>query len=217
VRELKNVIFKAAIQTKPGMKELRASDLPPAICGMPENAPATLLQGNLDDMEKQMILQALSRVGGSQVKAAEQLGISARTLRRKLVKYKREEQGAGPQDGLGAFSNQQQRYFRAMIEIPVALLVDGREIQATTVNISSGGLAVQSAAVLDHGASVEASFTLPGMSNPIEARMKLAWTAPEGLAGLSIVEIHPALQRELQQWLAEKADAEMPMENEAAE
>jgi len=217
VRELKNVIFRATIQTKPGMKELRASDLPASICGIPQGEPNAAFQGNLNDMEKQMIFQALSQAGGSQAKAAEQLGISARTLRRKLVKYRREEAGAAATDEAGRFSSQQERYFRAMIEIPIVLLVDGQEVQAKTVNISSGGLAIQSPVVLAHGSSVECSFTLPGLSNPIEAKMKLAWSGPEGLAGISIAEIHPALQRELQQWLLNRATVEMSAEKAITE
>ena len=42
----------------------------------------------------------------------------------------------------------------------------------------------------------------------MEFKAKLAWAATDGLVGLSIVEIHPALQRELQQWLVEKAKTE---------
>jgi transcriptional regulator with GAF, ATPase, and Fis domain len=207
VRELKNVIIRSAVQTKPGLKEFRASDLPSSICVIPARAASVGFQGNLNDMEKQMILQALSQAGGSQTKAAQQLGISARTLRRKLAKYRLEEAGAAAQGQKESISSLQQRYYRAMVEIPVTLLIDGEEIKATTVNISSGGLAIQSATVLAHGSTVEASFTLPGLSHPIEARMKLAWTGPEGLAGVSIVEIHPAMQRELQQWLVEQAAA----------
>src|SRR5581483_5586374 len=37
VRELKNVVFKAAVQAKPGVREIRVSDLPPEICGVSEN------------------------------------------------------------------------------------------------------------------------------------------------------------------------------------
>jgi hypothetical protein len=64
---------------------------------------------------------------------------------------------------------------------------------------------------------MEISFTLPESSSPIEAKAKLAWAGPEGLAGLSIVEIHPALERELQQWLVEKARTEGWIETEAAQ
>jgi transposase-like protein len=166
-------------------------------------------------MERQMIVQALARSGGNQVKASQQLGISGRTLRRKLAKYRREDQGAGLQaaDSSGI---QQQRYFRVTVEIPVILLVEGQQITANSVNISSGGLAVQCPVTLAHGSSMDISFTLPESSSPIEAKAKLAWSGPEGLAGLSIVEIHPALERELQQWLVEKARTEGWIESEAS-
>src|SRR5262252_2476337 len=36
VRELKNVIFRASIQIKPGLQQLRASDLPAGICAIQE-------------------------------------------------------------------------------------------------------------------------------------------------------------------------------------
>ena len=184
------------------------------MCATPVVDPNTNYAGNLNDMEKQMIFQAMAQAGGSQAKAAQQLGISTRTLRRKLVKYRREDEGSSNiQSGN---SSQQQRYYRATIEIPLTMLVDGQEVVAKTVNISSGGLAIQSPMGLTHGASMDCSFTLPGNSNPIEAKMKLAWTGPEGLAGLSIVEIHPALQRELQQWLLDRASEEIPAEKAAA-
>ena len=51
-------------------------------------------------IEEQMIFQALSRNGGNQVKAAQQLGISGRTLRRKMTKYKRDQEIAGGGSGL---------------------------------------------------------------------------------------------------------------------
>ena len=204
VRELKNVVFKAALQAKPGIGEIRAADLPADICGISETAPAFQV-GNLEDMEKQMILQALSQAGSNQVKAAQQLGISVRTLRRKLVKYRREEESGGE---LGSLSAHQQRYFRVSIELPIHFALDGNAVEAKTVNISSGGLAIQSPVPLAHGSTIEVTFTLPGHDAPIEAKTKLAWTGPDGLSGLSIMDIHPAFERQLQQWLTERAHAE---------
>lgn len=43
---------------------------------------------NLDDLSKQMIEKALERNNGNRKKAAEELGISDRTLYRKINKYK---------------------------------------------------------------------------------------------------------------------------------
>ena len=212
IRELKNVILRSAVQMKPGSKELRARDLPAAICEVPDVSVSSTFEGNLDDMERQMIFQALSRSGSNQVKAAQQLGISVRTLRRKLAKYRHDD--STPMSS-GDAAAQQQRYFRVTVEIPVKLFVDGKEIMATSVNISTRGLAVQCPVSLAHGSSLDIAFTLPEATSAIEAKAKLAWNGPDGLAGLSIVEIHPALERELQAWLTEKARNEGWISTEA--
>ena len=207
VRELKNVVLRVAVSAKPGTKEIRASDLPAAICGVPDATaqPATF-GGNLEEMEKQMILQALAQNGDSQAKAAQQLGISARTLRRKLEKYRKG--GTGARSSLGSLRVQQQRYFRVTVEIPVTLSWDGKQIEATSVNLSSGGVAIQTPVTIAHGESLEISFPLPETKTVIEAKAKLAWTSPGNLAGLSFEEMHPALESELQQWLLERTRAE---------
>jgi transcriptional regulator with PAS, ATPase and Fis domain len=58
------------------------------MCGVPEASnQSSVFSCNLEDMEKQMILQALAQNGDNQAKAGQQLGISSRTLRRKLDKY----------------------------------------------------------------------------------------------------------------------------------
>lgn len=206
VRELKNVVLRVAVHVQPGTREIRASDLPAAICGPNDAAtqPAAF-SGNLEEAEKQMILQALAQHGDSQVRAAKQLGISSRTLRRKLEKYRKESAAAA---SLGSLRVQQQRYFRVTVEVPVTLTLNGQQIEATSVNLSSGGVALQTAATIAHGESLEISFSLPETSSVIEAKAKLAWTSPGGLAGLSFVEMHPALERELQQWLFERSRAE---------
>ena len=207
VRELKNVIMRAALHAKPGTHEIRASDLPAAICGVPElTSQPAVFSGNLEDMEKQMIFQAMAQNGDNQVKAAQQLGISSRTLRRKLDKY-RKESAAGT-SSLGSLREQQQRYFRVTVEIPVTLKYEDHEVEATTVNLSSGGIAIQCPIEIAHGSSLEISFNLPDTDSVIEGRAKLAWTSPGGLAGLSFEELHPALKSELQQWLLERSRAE---------
>jgi transcriptional regulator with GAF, ATPase, and Fis domain len=207
VRELKNVVLRAAVQAKPGTREIRPSDLPAAICGVPEPGnQASVFSGNLENMEKQMILQALAQNNDNQAKAAQQLGISSRTLRRKLDKYRKES--AGVLTALGSLRVQQQRYFRVTADIPITLKYEGREIEGTTVNLSSGGLAIQTAAEIAHGATLEIAFKLPDTDSVIEGKAKLAWTSPGGLAGLSFEELHPALEDELQQWLLERSRAE---------
>jgi len=106
VRELKNVIFKTTVNAKAGKAEFQASDLPAAICGTSEVGANKPIAGNLDDMERQMIFRALEENGGSQSKAAQQLGISTRTLRRKLQKYRATSGEVESNCRLGKFSTQ---------------------------------------------------------------------------------------------------------------
>ncbi len=205
VRELKNVVLRVAVGVKPGTQTVRASDLPASICGTMESAGAqpSGFNGNLEEMEKHMILQALAQSGDNQTKAAEKLGISARTLRRKLEKYRKDSAQA---DGAieGSSPAHQQRYFRLTVRVPVTLECAGKQIEAMSVNLSSGGVAIQSPVALAHGGSLQISFTLPETNSLIESKAKLAWTSAGGLAGLSFEDLHPALQRELQQWLLER-------------
>jgi two-component system, NtrC family, response regulator AtoC len=203
VRELKNVIFKIAVNAPRGKQEFRAIDLPAVICGVPEASDSPKMDGNLEDMERRMIFRALEQSGNNQRKAASQLGISSRTLRRKLEKYRSaglDAEGGQP----GKLSSQQQRYFRVTVDTPVVvkdLDEGGAAIEAIIANVSSGGIAVKSPITLKHGSTFELNFLLPGTSTPVECKAKLAWTSPGGLAGLSFIEIHPAVQKELQGWL----------------
>jgi transcriptional regulator with PAS, ATPase and Fis domain len=96
VRELRNVVTKAAVLARE--IEIGATDLllaPPrpsareATTTMP-TVPSTAPSANLDGMEKSTILRVLAQTNGHQQKAAELLGISRRTLSRKLKLYGRE-------------------------------------------------------------------------------------------------------------------------------
>ena len=53
-------------------------------------APRSLAVTTLDEMERQMILQALGDSDGNQQQAADRLGISDRTIRNKMKKYREE-------------------------------------------------------------------------------------------------------------------------------
>ncbi len=73
-------------------EEILAADLVLAPPRFPaESAPVlTVPSANLDGMEKTTILRVLAQTNGHQQRAAELLGISRRTLSRKLKLYGRE-------------------------------------------------------------------------------------------------------------------------------
>ena len=84
VRELRNVVTMAAIFVE-GV-EIQPFDLPPELYNTTVQAsPADTMR--LEGVEQEMVLKALDQTGGRQDLAAELLGISRRTLIRKLKTY----------------------------------------------------------------------------------------------------------------------------------
>jgi two-component system response regulator FlrC len=83
VRELRNAVVKAALVAEGGEISLR--DLPEGIAG--EVRSRMITGRTLDELEQQAIFEALSETGGRQDRAAQILGISQRTLIRKLKMY----------------------------------------------------------------------------------------------------------------------------------
>jgi len=89
VRELRNVMTKVAVMTCEN--EIRADHLsiqgakpPRTEFGAPMQAP---VGADLDSLERQTIFRVLEQTGGHQQRAANLLGISRRTLSRKLKAY----------------------------------------------------------------------------------------------------------------------------------
>ena len=67
-----------------------AQSAPVATVASPNALTAGIPSANLDGMEKNTILRVLAQTNGHQQRAAELLGISRRTLSRKLKLYGRE-------------------------------------------------------------------------------------------------------------------------------
>jgi two-component system response regulator FlrC len=80
VRELENVIQRAVFLCKGEF--IHTEDLL-----LDDVAATTWINGNLKDMEKELILQTLKDVSGNKTKAARILGVSVRTIRNKLNEY----------------------------------------------------------------------------------------------------------------------------------
>ena len=92
VRELRNAVERMVVLSSGG--QLDVGDVPDNIrAPSAAAAPAAFPAGTLEDMEKAKILAVLKQVGGNHSRAAQVLGISRRTLYRKLDKYEKE----GPQ------------------------------------------------------------------------------------------------------------------------
>lgn len=90
VRELRNTIEKMVVLAYG--EKLTARDVPQnireAVRGGVSLARRTLINGSLADTERQKIMAVLEKNGGNRSHAAIELGISRRTLHRKLNEYK---------------------------------------------------------------------------------------------------------------------------------
>jgi DNA-binding NtrC family response regulator len=84
VRELRNVVVRAAIIA--AGQEITMADLPEEL---ERDTYSSSLQNlaRLDTLERTAILQALEETNGHQQRAADKLGISKRTLQRKIKSY----------------------------------------------------------------------------------------------------------------------------------
>jgi DNA-binding NtrC family response regulator len=89
IRELENMIEHAAIMADSGL--IRAVDLPEHVTvrgvrrALPERSEGDFL--TLEEMEKRLIVDTLTRCNGNQTEAAKKLGISRSTLWRKVSKH----------------------------------------------------------------------------------------------------------------------------------
>ena len=221
VRELRNVMVRAGAlcsdnlvrpsDLTPGIAEyepeMRATAaIPPKMGSIPEPAPSTNTgTGGLRDLKKQRILEALARHSGHQGLAAEELGISRRTLSRQLKSMRDEAQGQDS-ESLGLLSQRQQNYFRTTLEVPVRIRTsEGQDFTATASNVSIGGMALHDLPYETQNAlTLNISFRVPGLDRLIQTEAEIAWCSREGHAGIKFVRMDDNSATELKRWILQK-------------
>ncbi len=88
VRELRAAIERAVVLCRG--EKISARDLPPALRGSPDQSPGVVSAPrtlNIQEAEKDLMIRALKEAGGNRTLAAKKLGMSRRTLHRKLKLY----------------------------------------------------------------------------------------------------------------------------------
>lgn len=195
VRELRNVIFRAVLQGQNAQEQITADDL--EIPGTRPREIAAEEPGDLDGMERQMIFQALEKNNGNQGKAAEALGISRRTLLRKLKSYREE----GTDAPAGTLSVNQQRYYRADLALPVMMKYANEQFEGVLSNVSLGGAGVRIERSLKIGSPVSLCFAIPGTNSAADIVGRVVWAQKEGHHGIQFSDVSSSLRTTLQRWL----------------
>ena len=193
VRELRNSVFRAIMLAKNAQVEITGADLKLSQSAQ-TNDGKPHLNRDLDQLERQIVFDTLEKYGGNQGKAADALGISRRTLLRKLKTYRENEAAAGT---LGA---EQQRYYRKQTSAPIQLKNGDEWFAANLLNISLGGAAVSVHKMLSQGSSVTIHFTIPETDIQAELHGRVAWADSEGHHGIQFGEISTETATHLQRW-----------------
>jgi two-component system response regulator HydG len=98
VRELKNVLEAMVVTTRNAV--LQYEDLPPELAAHKETAARLQVPvgATLDDIEREMIRRTMAKCQDNRTRAAKMLGVSLRTLQRKLKRMDGEESDGDEED-----------------------------------------------------------------------------------------------------------------------
>jgi two-component system, NtrC family, response regulator AtoC len=216
VRELQNVVNKvmvSALGPEIGASEVR-QELANEDTDDSQQVESTPSDTRLDSLEAQMEAQALEKAlektGGHRGHAAAQLGISRRTLSRKLREYGISSARNAAPVALGSLSGEERQHFRAEMKVPVSLVTaEGQELTCHAANLSFGGMALEGLTVaLGYQCGLRVRFRLPDSDANVEALARLAWTGMRGRAGITFTDVSAAAHQEIRRWLYQKTAEE---------
>jgi DNA-binding NtrC family response regulator len=212
VRELQNVVNKVVVSAQG--PEIGASEVTQELArteggdsALPEVPQSDI---SLDGMEAQAIAKALQKTGGHRGKAAVQLGISRRTLSRKLRTYGLSAARPSTPGALGSMSPAEQRNFRATTNTPAMLVTPGgQEVACTITNLSARGMGVEGlTAALGSQSELQVRFQLSDSDIIVQAHGRLAWVGSPGRAGITFTDIDQLSRHEITRWLYQKMEQE---------
>ena len=111
----------------------------------------------------------------------------------------------------GLIVRERRRYFRCSVSVPAVLnRKSAPEVYGRTINISERGMALRSSIPLEPGSEGTAQFTLPDPPLAVTAESKVCWSNEDGEIGLSFLFLPVDMASELQAWLAQKLEQELP-------
>ena len=105
---------------------------------------------------------------------------------------------------------ERRRYFRQPVKMLVKVVLEGKTLNATSTNISEGGIALMLREALPKGSAPRLKFSLPGKNVHLEVEAEVAWVDVKGLAGFRFRNVAKDSQAQLENWLDEQMEQEFP-------
>jgi c-di-GMP-binding flagellar brake protein YcgR len=89
-------------------------------------------------------------------------------------------------------------------------LPNNQEMTATATNVSEGGMAIRTVGKLPKDSQAQFRFTLPATNVSLELKGQVAWADGTGHVGIRFIEVPQSSQYELDKWLTDRMQNEMP-------
>lgn len=105
---------------------------------------------------------------------------------------------------------ERRRYFRHPVKMLVRIVFDDKAMNATSTNLSESGIAVMLHEALPKGAVPRLQFALPETDQKLDVEAEVVWADLKGRAGLRFHNLPKSSQEQLEHWLDERLEEEMP-------
>jgi DNA-binding response OmpR family regulator len=97
---------------------------------------------------------------------------------------------------------ERRRYYRAPAKMAVRVILEDKELRATSTNISEGGIALILRQPIPKNGKARLQFTLPETSISLEIESEVAWADIKGHVGLRFQNVPASTQQHLEKWLS---------------
>jgi CheY-like chemotaxis protein len=105
---------------------------------------------------------------------------------------------------------ERRRYFRHPVKMVVTIVMEEKEVRATSTNLSESGIALMLGESLPKGAMPRLQFLLPETNLNFDLEAEVVWTDVKSRAGLRFQNVAKSSQEQLEKWLDERLEEEMP-------
>jgi CheY-like chemotaxis protein len=105
---------------------------------------------------------------------------------------------------------ERRRYFRHPVKMQVKILLGDDSVKATSTNVSESGIALMLHKALPKGATPRLQFSLPDTTLKFDLEAEVVWADVKGRAGLRFHNVPATNQADLEKWLDERLEEELP-------
>jgi CheY-like chemotaxis protein len=116
--------------------------------------------------------------------------------------FSEEEAKGGLRAAVALLKRERRRAHRVPVQAPMELTTDeGRKLEGILLDLSETGMEVLTAEPQSSGTMLKFHFQLPDGGLEVDARGEIAWSQPNGEAGVRFVELNEFTQEELKGWV----------------